>query len=60
MADFDSDVFSIKIPRDTVRWGPHAFNFSGAIPDPVGDPLVDVTVKSFLNEEEGTDALTRV
>lgn len=53
----DFDVASIDVNEGTVSWGPIRFSFRGAMPDPVGDQLTSVTVKSFLNGEETTDDL---
>lgn len=35
-------------------WSPYSFSFRGALPDPAGDPISDVIVKSFLGATETT------
>lgn len=53
----DFDVASIDVNEGTLNWGPLRFNFKGALPDPVGDPIASAAVKSYLNGEETTDDL---
>ena len=53
----DFDVANIDVNEGTSSWGPIRFSFRGAMPDPTGDQLASVEVKSFLNGVETTEDL---
>lgn len=55
--EFDFDVGKIKVHKDTTKWGPYVFDFKGRLPDPNGDPIQTVDVKSFLDGVDTTSAL---
>ncbi len=55
--EFDFDVARIEVRPSASFWGPYSFNFKGRLPDPAGDPIADVTVKSTLNGVETTTDL---
>lgn len=43
------DVASIEVNLGMQAWGPYRFNFQGALPDPIGDPIVSAVVESYRN-----------
>jgi hypothetical protein len=53
----DFDVATIEVNAATQAWGPYRFNFQGALPDPTGDPIIGVQVKSYLKGTETTAQL---
>lgn len=55
--NFDFDEARIRVGESTDSWGPYVFSFRGALPDPAGDPISNVIVKSFLGAAETTDDL---
>ncbi len=55
--EFDFDVARIEVRAGASYWGPYNFNFKGRLPDPTGDPIMDVTVKSFLGDQDTTAEL---
>jgi len=50
----DFDVASINVNPVIQYWGPHSFSFKGRLPDPAGDPIAAVDVKSFLDGMDTT------
>ena len=54
---FDFNEIDISINSQTLNWGPFLFNFWTAVPDPTGNPIESVVVKSFLGEVESTAQL---
>jgi|GEM_PF-5077097 len=53
----DFETSRIPVNASTAQWGPYAFNFRAALPNPESDPINDAAVTSWQGDVETTGNL---